>query len=177
MVLNPKGRRRRASRPAARRRRNPSALSHARAAHPKRRRRRHNPFGLKMGGGRKILGLPIKEAVSITVGALAVKAVGNFASKWIPGPASPLKKYGTQIGATIVASMIGRKFMGQKMGDSIALGGTIAIALGIVQEYVAPRVPMLAEYDAYGGGDVGNYLPAATNGYGLSDGAQWNAAF
>lgn len=169
MVLNPRRRRRKASASHLRRRRrsNPTHLFRARR---RTHRRRRNP-GLSMGRGGKILGLPLKGAVSIVAGALAVKAIGNLAAKFIPLPDGPVKKYGLQVGAAVVATMLARKFLGSRMGEAVATGGAVAIVFGLANDYIVPRVPFLGEYDdTWQGPGVNAYLPPAMMG----DSNQWD---
>lgn len=168
MVLNPRRRRRKSSSRATgrRRRRNPSTLFHARKAT---RRRRRNPGFGGIARGAKIFGLPLKAAVGIAGGVLAVKAAGNLIGKFVPLPEGPIKKYGLQFASAVIVSMIGRKMLGKGIGDALATGGAVAIMLGVANDYVVPHVPLLADYDTWQPGAQGmqEYLP------GLGDETQW----
>lgn len=133
------------------------------------RRRRRNPGLGRLARGGKILGLPIMAAVGIAGGVLAVKAAGNLIGKFVPLPEGPIKKYGVQFGAAVIASMLARKMLGSKMADAIATGGAVAIMLGVANDYVVPHVPLLADYELWQPGAPGmqEYLPT------MGDQTQW----
>jgi hypothetical protein len=173
MILNPKRRRRRGHttrrRSSARR-----ALVVRHSTHHRRRRHRNPGFGGLARGG-KFLGLPLMEAVTIGVGALATRAGGNLLAK-LPVPEFPGKKYVLQGAAAVAGSMLVRKFAGPKWGNAVATGGAVSIVLGLVGDYVAPHVPLLSDYVTEAGGTVSAYLPAPA--FGMSGGTgQWDSGF
>jgi hypothetical protein len=169
MVLNPRRRRRRRAATThhrRRRRRNPVALRSSHRRHVRRRRHRNPSLRGLMRGG-KVLGLPLAEGGMIAVGAIVSKVGANLANK-LPLPEFPGKKYAVQAAATLAAAfLIGKA--NRRLGNAVATGGTVAIVLSLVQDFVAPHVPMLAEYEQpyWQGPGVQAYLPT------MSDGTQW----
>jgi len=167
VVINrPKRRQRRA---AARRR------SSVRVVHlnPKRRRRhRYNPSrrsrrrSYRRNPG---MGLPstgfIMDAAYVTGGFFATRMAAGFVLPMIPGADTmPIMRI---VGKGAVAwglGFLGGKFLGQKAGQLLLLGGLVEVLSDAVRTYVAPFVPALSDGGMGSYPSIGSY-PNLSDGY------------
>jgi hypothetical protein len=117
-----------------------------RRRHAGRRRRHRNP-ALFRGGS--VLGIPLGEAASITLGAVGTDVLSGFVAKFVPMPASldaRIARVGVKAITVAAGSMLAGKMLGSKMARAFALGGGVSILLDVYNGWVKPMVPGLSDY-------------------------------
>lgn len=105
----------------------------------------------------------IVEAAYVTGGFFLTRMGAGFVSPFL-GPVAdqPLVRIGVKGAVAIGLGFLGKKFLGQRNGQCIMLGGLVEVLSDAVRTYVSPYVPALA------GPEMGSY--PALSSYPLGDG-------
>lgn len=139
-----------------RRRRRHRATSHRR--HRRHSYRRNPGFGLPSTGF-------LMDAAYVTGGFFATRFAAGFVLPMIPGADSmPIVRIAGKGAVAWGLGFLGGKFLGQKAGQLLMLGGLVEVLSDAVRTYVSPFVPALA------GENVGSYpslssYPNLSGGY------------
>ena len=102
------------------------------------------------------MGLPstgfIIDAAYVTGGFFATRFAAGFVLPMIPGADSmPLMRIAGKGAVAWGLGFLGGKFLGQKAGQLLLLGGLVEVLSDAVRTYVSPFIPALA------GENVGSY--------------------
>lgn len=156
MILNPRKRKRRATKKTkSRKRRTRRARAHAA---PKRRRRRigarrhvarrrvrSNPRGMHMAG------VDFKSAGFMAGGFILSNIGTGYISKMLPaGWQGPVARIGVKAVVGIGGPLLLKRFIGAKTANLLAAGAAVSVLVDAYQTWVAPNIPGLSDYEMAG---------------------------
>jgi hypothetical protein len=105
----------------------------------------------------------IVEAAYVTGGFFATRMATGFVTPFLGAVADqPLVRIGVKGVVAVGLGFLGKKFLGQRNGQCIMLGGLVEVLSDAVRTYVSPYVPALA------GPEMGSY--PSLSSYPMGDG-------
>jgi hypothetical protein len=96
-----------------------------------------------------VLGIPLGEAASVTLGAVGTDILSGFVAKFVPLPAGMdprISRVAVKAITVAAGSMLAGKMLGSRMARAFALGGGVSILLDVYAGWVKPMVPGLSDY-------------------------------
>lgn len=154
VVINkPRRRRRRSSRKRSRSRRRAAAII---MSNPRRRRRRGGRRRSYRRSRRSYQSNPpvstgfIMDAAYVTGGFFLTRAAVGYVMPYLPMADQPIVRIAAKGGIAWGLGWLGGRFLGQKSGQLLMLGGLVEALSDAVRTYVSPYVPALAD-------DMGSY--------------------
>lgn len=148
IISNPKRRRRRTSRKRSRsRRRRHAAVV---MANPRRRRGgRRRSMRRSRRSYRRNPGLPstgfIMDAAYVTGGFFVTRMAVGYVMPYLPMADQPIVRIAAKGGIAYGLGWLGGRFLGQRSGQLLMLGGLVEALSDAVRTYVSPYVPALAD--------------------------------
>lgn len=94
----------------------------------------------------------IMDAVYVTGGFFATRFAAGFVLPMLPMTEQPIVRIAAKGAVAVGLGFLGGKFLNQRSGQLLMLGGLVEALSDAVKTYVAPYVPALAS-----DGDVGSY--------------------
>jgi len=147
--------------PARSRRRSSKRRARARArVNPSPRRRRRRASVRRNPGFPGVSGLSLQSVGLGVAGAIGTELGGAAVARFLPAQfQTPIAKIGVKAGLVVLASILGKRFIGASAAKAIALGGGIAVGVEAFRTFVMPALPGLNDL-------MEDYV---TDGTGMSD--------